>query len=163
MMIQLGYVGIRKGEWQDAISLFTQAQSLVEEKNDPLIMGQIADGLGGVFTESGSPEKGLVQYQRALDYYRKTPDTRAVKKMISVRGNTYYLLGNYPEAEAHLTLALEGSADRLDVAYCNEYLGRVYIETGEYSNALRHLQPALDAYTRAVNPQEAARVQALIG
>src|SRR5437588_8095437 len=113
MMIQLGYVGIRKGEWQDAISLFTQAQSLVEEKNDPLIMGQIADGLGGIFTESGSPEKGLVQYQRALDYYRQTPDTRAVTQMISVLGNTYYLLGNYPEAEAYLTQALEGSADRL--------------------------------------------------
>src|SRR2546423_10465921 len=59
MLISLGYVEGRRGELQNAISLFTQAQSLIDEKNEPQRMGQIAAGLGDVFLDSGSPGNGL--------------------------------------------------------------------------------------------------------
>jgi CHAT domain-containing protein len=164
VLIMLGYIEDRKGEWANSISLLTQAQNLIDEKTQPLEMGQIASGLADVFNESGLPENGLIQLQRALDYYRQTPSLSDDNRTIWALGSTYYLLGNYPEALKHLQQALAGVApDSLDAALCHAYLGRVYRSTGEPSLALQHLQPALDIYTRAVNPQEAAQVRALMG
>ncbi len=164
ILIMLGYIEDRKGEWSNSISLLLQAQSLIEEENEPFKMGQIANGLGDIFNESGLPENGLIQYQRALGYYRQTPGT--VDDMLTVWaiGTTYYLLGNYPEALTHLQQALASVAqDSLYAALCGEYLGRVYKSMGDFPAALQYLQSALAIYTRAGNPQEAAQVLGLIG
>jgi tetratricopeptide (TPR) repeat protein len=72
ILIMLGFVEARKGEWQNSISFLTQAQGLTDEQNEPRRMGQITNGLAYVFNESGLPESGLVLYQRSLDYYRQT-------------------------------------------------------------------------------------------
>lgn len=163
-LIQLGFIAVRQGEWQSSMSFFMQAQSLIDEKSSPLLMGKISNGLGHIFNESGSPEKGLVQFQRALDYFRQTPDTRDDRMSILLIGISHHLLGNYPEALAHLQQALaDVEPDGLFAALCDQYLGKVYISTGEYGAALEHLQSALVIYTRAVNPKEAAQVRGLIG
>src|SRR5918911_2883482 len=164
ILIMLGFIEDRKGEWQRSISFLTQAQSLVDENNEPSQMGRIASGLADIFNQSGLPENGLVQYQRALDYYRQTPDERDDALTILALGSTYYLLGNYPEALTHLQQALASvAADSLDAAICHHYIGKVYGSMGEYPVALEHLQSALAIYTRAVNPEEAAQVLGLIG
>jgi CHAT domain-containing protein len=164
VLIMLGYIEERKGEWQNAISLLTQAQSLIEEKNDPIMLGQIASGLGYIFSENGAPENGLVQYQRALDYYRQVPNVDYYKQNLWTLGSTYYLQGDYPKAIASLQQALDGLApDSLHAALCHEYLGRVYLAAGAYPAALEHLQAALPIYTRGVNPQEVALVHGLMG
>ena len=163
-LIMLGFIEVRKGEWQSCISFLTQAQSLIDEKSEPRKMGQIAGGLAYTFNESGLPENGLIQYQRALDYYRQTPDTRDDTTMIGALGTTHYLLGNYPEALTHLQQALASVAPgSLDAAFYHQDLGKVYRSMGEYVIALQHLQPALAIYTRTVNPKEAAQVLGLMG
>ncbi len=60
ILIMLGYIEDRKGDWLNAISYFTQAQGLVNEQSDPTQMGQIASGLAYLFNESGMPESGLI-------------------------------------------------------------------------------------------------------
>jgi CHAT domain-containing protein len=164
ILIMLGYIEDRKGEFSNSISLLTQAQSLIEENNEPFKMGQIASGLADIFNESGLPENGLIQYQRALDYYRQTPDTSDDAMTIWALGSTHYLLGNYPEALTHLQQALSSvSPNTSYAAICSEYLGRVYSSMDEFPTALQYLQSALDIYARAINPREAARVRGLIG
>ena len=164
ILIMLGFIENRKGEWSNSISLLMQAQSLIEEKNEPFKMGQIANGLGDIFNENGMPENGLIQYQRALDYFRQTPGTEDDALTIWAIGSTYYLLGNYPEALNQLQQALAMTAPNIpDAAIFNEYIGRVYTSMGEFPVALQYLQSALDIYTRAVNPMEAARVHGLMG
>ncbi len=164
ILIMLSYIEDRKGDWSNSISLLTQAQSLIGEENDPFRMGQIASGLADIFNESGLPENGLIQYQRALDYYRKTPDTIDDAMTIWALGSTHYLLGNYAEAVTHLQQALASvPPGKPYAAICSEYLGRVYGSMGDFPGALRHLQSALDIYTWAVNPREAARVRGIMG
>jgi CHAT domain-containing protein/Flp pilus assembly protein TadD len=163
-LIQVGFIECRKGEWTSSISFLTQAQGLIDERAEPEKMGKIAVGLAEDFNESGLPEKGLAHYQRALDYFLQAQDARSIMYATEGLGWTDYLLGNYPEALTRLRQSLDGVAkDGLDAALNYEDLGRVYIATGEYGIALQHLQPALDIYTRAVNPKEAARVRALMG
>jgi CHAT domain-containing protein len=164
ILIMLGYIEDRKGEWANSIALLTQAQSLLKGTNDPVKLGQIAGGFADIFNESGLPENGLIQYQRALDYYRQTPDTRDDMTIIWAIGITYYRMGNYPEALTYLQQARDGfSPHSIDAATCSEYLGRVYRAMGEFPTALQHFQFALDIYIRTINPREAALIQGLIG
>ena len=164
VLIMLGFIEYRKAEWQSSISLLTQAQGLVDAKAEPKRMGQIAAGLAEAFNQNGLPENGIVQYQRALDYYRQTQDARSVTYAVWGLGRTYYLAGNYEEALDYLQQSLVGvTPDSLDAAASYEYLGRVYIATGEYASALQYLQSALRIYDRAVNPREAAQVRGLMG
>jgi CHAT domain-containing protein len=164
VLIVLGFIENRKGEWSTSIALLTQAQSLIEEANEPFKMGQIASGLADIFNQSGLPENALIQYQRALDYYRQTPSTIDDATTVWAIGTTYYLLENYPEAVTHLQQALVSlGPNNSDSGLCNEYLGRVYRAMGDLPTALQHLQSALDIFVRASNPREAARVRGLIG
>lgn len=164
MLIMLGFIDARKEEWSNSISLLTQAQALVDEENDPGLMGRVAAGLADIFNESGMPEIGLVHYRRALDYYRRTPEARDDMRIILYLGVTHYLLGNNTEALTHLNRALISvDPDGLDAASCYHQLGRVDISIREYDAALTHLQSALTIYTRASNPAEAAQVRALMG
>ena len=68
-LIYLGYVEARKGEWLNGVSYFTQAHNLINEQSEPLLMGQIASGIAYLFNDSGLPESGREQYQRAMEYY----------------------------------------------------------------------------------------------
>jgi CHAT domain-containing protein len=164
VLTSLAFVEARKGEWQKSIAFLSQAEELLAGDDEPTQMGRIASGLGYVFNESGQPEKGLVQYQRALDYYRRTPDARDDALTILEIGSIHYLLGNSAEALADFQQALaDVPPDGLDAAQCHHYLGRVYGSLGEYATALQHLQSTLPVYTRAGNLREAADALALIG
>lgn len=163
-LIMLGYVEERKGEWLNAISYFSQAQPLVNEQTDPGQMAQIASGLAGLFNDTGMPESALVQYQRALDYFRQAQVPRGVNRMIMAIGYTSFLLGDYATSRTNLEQALAtfDPAD-LDAAECHEYLAQLEIANGEFAAGLQHLQPTLAIYEHAGNLNEAARVRALIG
>jgi CHAT domain-containing protein/predicted negative regulator of RcsB-dependent stress response len=162
-LIQLGYIEHRRGEWSSAISLYIQAQSLIDERAEPEKMGQVAAGMGAAFNENGMPESALPYYQRALSYYQQAQNSVYVAIAISRLGSTNYLLRHYPEAIAYFQQAIDLVKDDTLEAECDEYLGRVYISTGKYGLALQRLQSALAVYTKATNPQEVARVQALLG
>lgn len=164
VLIELGFIEGRKGEWQNSISFFTRAQDLVSEKDEPFQMGRIASGLAYIFNESGLPELGLIQNQRALNYFSQTPDTRDDMLVIFEIGISHYLLGNYAEALTNLQQALASVApDSIDAAVYHQYLGKVYGSQNEYDAAFQHLQTALSIYQRTGNPKEAAEVRALIG
>ena len=169
-LIMLGYIEGRKGEWLNVISYLTQAQNLIDEASDQNLMAQIASGLGYVFNESGLPESGLAQYQRAMEYFRQANKERSYNRQILQIGYTYFLLGNHSAALSHLQQALtnfENSSEptdvKLDIAECHEYLGRVYISTGQYDLALKHLQPIPAIYKKSGNPREVAQVEGILG
>lgn len=165
-LIMLGNIEDRKGEWENSISFFTQAQSLVDEKAKPDTMGRIASGFADVFNESGLPEQGLVQSQRALSYYQQAGNPVAVAMTRWVMGTFYYRLENFAEASSQLQQALDGidqEKDPVRAAVCYEYLGRVLAATAKYDAAFQYLQTALTVYERAGNQREAARVRAFMG
>ena len=163
-LIALGFIEYRKGSWQDSIDYHTRAQELVDEKAEPQRMGQVAVGLAEAFNESGLPERGLIHFRRAQEYYRQTQAPALIAYTMWGLGRTYYFLGDYAEAVNQFNLALASvSEDGLQAAQCHEHLGRVLIATREYPTALEHLQSALAIYQRSSNPKEAAQVLGLMG
>lgn len=167
-LIMLSYIDVRRGEWLNAASYLTQAQSLIDEQNDPGRMARIASGLGTLFKESGLSESALVQFQRATSYFLQSQDERGYNRMLLQLGYTHYLLGNYSAALANLQQALanfERSPIQIPlyIAECHEYFGHVYLAMGQNQVALQHLQPTLELYKKEQHLQEAARVETLIG
>src|ERR1041385_2130897 len=169
VLIQLGYVEGRKGEWVNGFSYLTQAQNLVDYQNDASAMARVAAGLGYFFNESGLPEYGLIQYQRAREYFRRVAETRGYNRQTMMIGYTYFLLENYPAAVSNLQEALEqfkssGDANtESDSAECEEYIGQVYLAMGQYDLALKSLQPIPAFWDGKGNHADAAQVKALIG
>lgn len=164
VLISLGFIDVRGGEWRNSLSHFARAEELLAGFDEPAVMGRLAGGLGDVFNENGLPEKGLVEYERALEYFRRTPDTRDDALTILEIGRTLYLQGDYQGALScfqHELVAFPPGS--LDAAHRHQYLGKVYAATGEHVAALQHFQSALPVYAQAGNRGDEAEVLALMG
>ncbi len=165
-LINLGFIECRKGAWQEALAFFAQAQDLLDEKAEPYKMGQINAGLAEVFVESGLPEIGLAKYVQALEDFRRAQSPRAELAVVLGIGKTYYMLGNYAQAQTNLQRALidAGWIKEIKVAaLSNDFLGRTFAAMNDQTAALRYFEVALELYTQGASPMEAARIHALMG
>lgn len=169
ILIMLGYIEGRKGEWLNGISYLMQAQNLINEQNDLTQLAKIAAGMGYVFNQSGLPENGLTHFQRAMEYFRQAGDIRSYNRQIMMVSYTHFLLENYDEALRQVQQPLRyfeplnDLGSKLYAAECHEYIGRIYLASGQYNLALHHLKPVLEVYEGAGNNRDAAQVRALIG
>ena len=165
-LISLGFIQYRKGAWQETLAVLTQAQALVDEKAEPYRMAQIYAGVAEAFMESGIPEAGLTNAQKALENYQRADDTRGVAAVKWDIGKAYYLLGNHEDAIKWLEDAKK-EAQTIEyprlAAFCDDFLGRTYVARGELDRALEYLQLALKSYTELGFQREAARTNVLVG
>src|SRR4030095_14613424 len=166
-LISLGYIEDRKSDFPAAMSLFTQAQTLITEHSEAKLKGQLATGLAAIFNDSGLPESGLIKYKQALDYYSKTESQRDDIRATLGIGYSNFLLGDNEAALSYLQDALTRFESQppelamLDRAECREYLARVHFSLGDYVAALQDLQPTIAIYESAGNILEAAQVRAM--
>jgi CHAT domain-containing protein len=164
VLIMLGYIEYRKGDWQKVIAFMNLAKDLVDKSAEPKKMGQISAGLAEAFNESGMPEIGLPHYQKALDYYLQTQDPHLVYIGLLGLGVTNYQLAKYAEAKNYFQQVLASAKPAsLDAAAAHRHMGRISGSLGDHEDALNHFQKALVIYTANVNPMEAAQVRGLIG
>ena len=165
-LINLGFIQYRKGAWQECLTFLTQAQTLVDEKSEPFRMAQVYAGVAEAFMESGIPEAGLTNAQKALENYQNAQDARGVAAVKWDIGKAYYLLGRNEDAIKSLEDAKRES-QAIDytrmAAFCDDFLGRTYVAKAELDRALEHFQLALKSYIQLGNPREAARANVLIG
>jgi CHAT domain-containing protein/predicted negative regulator of RcsB-dependent stress response len=161
-LINLGYIDLRRAEWQSGMSRFGQAGALIDAQSEPQMMGQISCGMAELYNAHNMAEEGLIYYEQALNYYQQSQNTYLIWYATCHLGWTYYLQQNYPEALSKLQQSLTYLKDEeIAKAMTREYMGRVYLETGDYPAALQAFQFALGVFTQTGNPMEAARVQAL--
>ena len=124
-LIMLGFIEFRKGEWQGSIDYYTQAYGLIDETEEPARMGQIASGVGAAFLENGLPDQGLVQYQRALEYYRRAKEPVAESYAMLGIARSYYLQGDLTQASSYIHQSLEPVAkDSLSAGLPLEIFGK---------------------------------------
>ena len=171
MLIMMGYRQGRIGGWVSGIPYLVQARRLIDE-NDFYLLAKIAAGMAYVFDESGLPEKGLLQHQRAMEYYRSSTHKDAVTnfhRQIMLIGYTQFRLQNYQAALAYVKQALDHFETEkpagwdLHAGECHEYLGQIYFAQGENHLALQSLKPLPKLYTDTGYINDAAHVKALIG
>ena len=162
VLIMLGYIEHRKGDWQAAISYMTQAQSLIDDKSDPVKMGQATTGIAEAMNESGMPETALLYLQSTLKYYEQMKDPNFIAYAHWDIGNTYHLLGEYDLAISHQEQALALiDADSIQAAQCHESWAKTLLAQAKPAEAFRHLELSLATYSRTTNYREAAQARAL--
>ncbi len=171
-LIGLSFVEGRRGEWRRQLSLLTEARGLIDEEAEPQMAGQIAADFGGAFRDSGSPEKGLPHFERALGIYRKLDDPHLISYGLWTLGRAHLAKGDRPAALACFQEALQEAlgeslvsptVGHIDAAAAREYIGKVYIEMGDPAAALPYLQSALAAFEVRGNPGDIAEVRELLG
>ena len=165
-LINLAFVAYRQGEWDDCLSILTQAQTMLNERAEPYKMGQIVSTIGEAFIENNLPEAALKKIEQATEYFREAQDPRSVSVMKWDLGKIYHAQGKYSEALASTHQALsefQAFRDRNREALCIENLGRTYSAMGDRENALGYLQRAFELYIKLEKTMEAARTSALIG
>ena len=166
VLIYFGYIEYRNGAWESALDYYAQAESMIDKKAEPYMMGQITIGLGDSFLESGMPDVALPKYQESLEYFRITQDQQAMSILKWSIGRANYFSGHYDSAVDSLETARREAQSTGNVtltAFCDDFLGRTFHARNEYPVALGYFQSALDGYSKAKNTREAARVQALMG
>jgi CHAT domain-containing protein/tetratricopeptide (TPR) repeat protein len=165
-LINLGFVEYRKAEWQNAISLFSQAQTLLDPRGYPFEMGQITNTLGEIFTEIGLTDAALSNLDQAAAYFRQTEEPLAIAAVALDTAKAYYAAGRYADAISTLQTTIADS-EKINqpnvIGMCHEVLGQAYAALNDPTTALSHFQTALDLFTKSSRVMEAARVQARMG
>ena len=165
-LVYLGYVGFRKGAWQEVFAFLASAQQLIDGDAEPYLMGQITGGFADASLETGLADVGLQKFTETLEYYRLANSPEGIAGTLWGIGKAHYILGEYPQALAKFQEAL-ASAESSDltrwIAQTLEYLGRTNEKMGQHEQALEQFEKALGLYMKMGNPMEVARVRAFMG
>jgi CHAT domain-containing protein len=165
-LINLGFVEMRKAEWQNAISFLLQGQDLLDAKTYPFEMGQITITLGEIFTETGLSDAAIYNLQEATKYFGQTKNPQAITYVSLDMAKAYFAAGKYDDAIA-TSKATITEAEKINepniVGMCHEVLGQAFVALNDPATALGHFETALTLFTKSSRIMEAARVRARMG
>ncbi len=94
----LGAVAMREGRAADAQTAFTEAVALVEDRNQPAILGQAYTGLGAAHASRGQYDLGSADLARARVALELAGDTLALGRVEANEGVLDNVRGRYAEA-----------------------------------------------------------------
>ena len=131
-------------QYATALNALELLQPCVERKRQFLT---IAARWGQACVYSPSREQ-LALLERALTYARELGDDRGLAEVQNLLGWIHYVLGDYPNAEAHYTLARQlaealGEHGRRLLVQLDANFGQCYAASGSYDEALRLLSNSI--------------------
>lgn len=94
----LGAVAMREGRAADAQTAFTEAVALVEDRNQPAILGQAYTGLGAAHASGGQYDLGSADLARARVALELAGDTLALGRVEANEGVLDNVRGRYADA-----------------------------------------------------------------
>jgi len=163
-LINLGFVEYRKGEWQNAISFFSQAQGLLDPKAYPFEMGQITITVGQIFIETGLTDAAILNLQQATTYFTQSEDPLGIAVVSIDLGKAYNQAERYTEAIDTLHKCIADLEKQPGLAaMCHEALGQTYVALNDPTTAFVHFETAVDLFTKSARVMEAARARARMG
>lgn len=129
---QLGYTYYETGDYNQAAAMFAKYSELEPGEPNPY------DSLGDMYCAQGEYQKAIEQYKKALTI---KPDFHASFRNL---GFAYFCAGNYDSAIVTYHKFLERVAEREWKRDVNSDLVEVYLTTGQYNKALKHIDKALE-------------------
>jgi tetratricopeptide (TPR) repeat protein len=129
---QLGYTYYEMGEYDQATVMFAKYAELEPDEPNPY------DSLGDMYCAQGEYQKAIEQYEKALAI---KPDFHASFRNL---GFAYFCAGNYDSAIVTYNKFLDTVIEREWKRDVNSDLVEVYLATGQYKKALKHIDKALE-------------------
>jgi tetratricopeptide (TPR) repeat protein len=104
----------------------------------------VINALGVADYQAKNWKGALDMFARSLKFAQMMKDPRAEADILENIGETHFHAGNYDDALAYVSRALDMNTDRADRLLESEYwLGRIYVARGDQKNAHQHLDAAL--------------------
>jgi tetratricopeptide (TPR) repeat protein len=133
----------RRGEWEESISKYKDVISV-----DPTLSIKAYNEMGMILAGRGKLEEAVDAFKSALEYNRKVEIKRSMSNIHYNIGVALQRLGNNDEASEHLHKAIQGYREDLakspDSAQMASRLGNVLAEVGDFSEATKYFQQAVN-------------------
>lgn len=145
-------------EFDEAIRIFQQALAVVDsmEHDKRYTPSDVDDArsclygaIGNVYNMQDKAHLAIHYYQLALPIFEKYKWLESQTVLYHNVGELYFLMGNYQEAERNYLMGLSKSSeskDSLMIALSQKGLLRLYINMGDYPNAIKMAGPCYSYY-----------------
>ena len=145
-------------EFDEAIQIFQQALAVVDsmEHDKRYTPSDVDDArsclygaIGNVYNMQDKAHLAIHYYQLALPIFEKYKWLESQTVLYHNVGELYFLMGNYQEAERNYLMGLSKSReskDSLMIALSQKGLLRLYINMGDYPNAIKMAGPCYSYY-----------------
>src|SRR5215204_1308504 len=145
----IGNVHKLQGRYDLALEFHQRSRALAEEVNDRAVVREVFNSVGNVYQAQGLYEQALDHYQRSKMLSEEIGDKAGVARAVYNVGAIYNFQGRYAEAlscfqeSIKIGEELGAAADKRDLAYNFNSLGRLYWSQGRYEQSLEYYHKAL--------------------
>jgi CHAT domain-containing protein len=167
-LIDQNFLAIRQGQWQNALVLLNEAQTLlVEEEAEPYLAGKIANSFGEIYEAYGQLDTALSYFRESLAHFHDV--AHDVKGTITAGikvGRVQASLGNYDAAKQQIDQSLAAAVltdNALTIGLCHEDLGRVWLQAGSYGPARVEFLNAISYFIKSKSERPLARANMYLG
>ena len=167
-LVDQNFLAIRQGQWQNALVLLDEAQTLLVEKEaEPYLAAKIANSFGEIYEAYGQLDTALSYFRESLSHFRDV--AHDVKGTITAGikvGRVQASLGNFDEARQQVEQSLAAAVptdNALTIGSCHEDLGRVWLQAGSYDPARLEFLNAISYYTKSNIDWPLARATMYLG
>jgi signal transduction histidine kinase/DNA-binding NarL/FixJ family response regulator len=132
-------------DYERALEYALKCLPIFEKVNNINSLLNVHSTLGNIYFKKGMYNEALASFEENLK--RSLPETLAYIIAESNIGKVYYKMQQPDKAKKHLLSALLKSEEQSDVEVkitCNNYLGNIFMDNGDYVTALDYLNTALD-------------------
>jgi len=155
-----------QGRWFDSIMFLENVIKLADEIKSPSTKAEAIIKIGDIFTKKGKWEKALAKYAEAEKMVINF-DNQTLRGRCEVgRGSISWRQGNNEDSVILCKLALEiGQKEGDDdlTGKAASIIANAYHEKSDIDNAVKYSDIGIEAYKRADNLQEVARVMNNLG
>jgi CHAT domain-containing protein len=167
-LVDQNFLAIRQGQWQDALVLLNEAQTLlVEEEAEPYLAGKITNSLGEIYEAYGQLDTALSYFTESLSHFRDVAhDVKGTVTAGIKVGRVQARLRNYEAAKLQIEQSLAAALvtdNALTIGLCHEDLGTVWLEAGSYESARAEFLKAISYFIKSNSDRPLARSTMYLG
>ena len=167
-LVDQNFLAIRQGQWQNALALLDEAQTLLVEKEaEPYLAAKIANSFGEIYEAYGQLDTALSYFSESLSHFRDVAhDVKGTITAGNKVGRVQASLGNFDEAKQQIQQSLAAAIvtdNALTIGTCHEDLGRVWLDAGSYESARLEFLSAISYYTKSKSDRPLARANMYLG
>ena len=103
----LGWVGLRTGDYADALINFEKALLISENCQDKKETANVKHNIGSIYLQTGDNEKAILYLEEALKLKREINDLRSLSSTLNNLGNQFYKIGELNKSMEYYESAIE--------------------------------------------------------
>jgi len=147
LLNDMGILAQKRGEWDEAKSLWQEAATLFETSGDPSGAATAWGNVGHVLRSQGDWDRAIRAHEKARDAFERAGDDKNLAAAYSNLGLVYADKGEWERAIAFYEKSLEtkervGDIHGMAVTYMN--IGNVYHQQGKWDEAIEQHQKSLE-------------------